>query len=493
MSLSHLLTTLQYTTRFKLISCALLVAVADILFYNHKVGWTLGVFSLLLLMAMGLHNRVTTMRGVVLIGAASGLALSFIESPTALGMIMFTATTIAFALNTRIPGVEDARIMLRMVLRYVFGGWFRLQRDSVILGHIRKRLLKDGANRSAFIRNWLLPLGLSGVFIWLFSQANPIITSWVGRIDWRLISEYISLPRFIFWVFVASGCWALIRPRRKALRQRFERTGSSEFTLTSLIFNERSIFTSLIMFNLLFFIENALDIAFIWGGMALPAGVSYAEYAHQGAYPLIATALLAALFVLIALKPGSATENMRSIRVLVYAWVGQNVFLVFSSILRLVGYVEQYSLTWLRVEAFIWMGLVALGLVLIVARIYLQRSNRWLINCNALSLYVTLYICCFVNFGGMIAEYNLNGCNKKWDKGINAACDIHYLRSEVGVEALPALLSFEKGLNSGAAIGQAMQLRRELALELSAAMHDWRQWTLRNWRIAMQTPATATQ
>lgn len=488
-----LLTRLHYTTRFKLISCALLVAVADILFYGHEAGWTLGLFSLMLLMVMGVHNRVDSPRSAALFTAASGLALCFMESPHVLGIIMFTGTAIAFALSTRIKGVDDARTILRMVLRYMFCGWLRLQRDSVMLGHIRKRLQKDGGRKSAFIRNWLLPLVLSAVFIWLFAEANPIITSWVGRIDWRLISEYISLPRFCFWVFAASGCWALIRPRRKALRTKPERTHSGEFTFTSLIFNERSIFTSLIMFNLLFFVENALDVAFIWGGMALPGGLSYAEYAHQGAYPLIATALLAGLFVLITLRPGSITENMRCIRVLVYAWVGQNVFLVFSSILRLVGYVEQYSLTWLRVEAFIWMGLVALGLMLIVARIYLQRSNRWLINCNAAALYATLYVCCFVNFGGMIAQFNLNGCNTRWDKGVNSACDIEYLRREVGVQALPALLRFEQGLNSGAAIGQAIEARRDLAWELTYAMRDWRQWTLRNWRIASEMPASATQ
>lgn len=493
MSITVLLTRLQYSTRYKLVSCTLLLAVADILFYNHDAGWTLGLFCLLLLLAMGLHNRVGSLRDVTLFAAASGLALSFVESPTTLGVLMFSVTAIAFAINTRIKTVDDVRIMACMVLRYVFCGWWRLQRDSVILGHIRKRLQKGDGSRSAFIRNWLLPLGLSTIFIWLFAEANPIITQWVARIDWNLMSEYISLPRFCFWVFTASGCWALIRPRRKALRQRLAHTGSGEFTLTSLIFNERSIFTSLVMFNLLFLIENALDIAFIWGGMALPEGVSYAEYAHQGAYPLIATALLAALFVLIALKPGSATENMLSIRVLVYAWVGQNVFLVCSSILRLMGYVQQYSLTWLRVEAFIWMGLVALGLVLIVARIYLQKSNRWLINCNAAALYATLYICCFVNFGGMIAEYNLDGCNRKWDSGYNSLCDIQYLSREVGVEALPALLRFEQGLNSGETISQAMQARRELAFVLRGAMQDWRQWTLRNWRIALQTPATATQ
>ena len=63
------------------------------------------------------------------------------------------------------------------------------------------------------------------------------------------------------------------------------------------------------------------------------------------------------------------------IRPLVYLWVGQNVLLVASSILRLDLYVDIYMLTYCRIAAFIWMGLVALGLILIVARIVLNRSK----------------------------------------------------------------------------------------------------------------------
>ncbi len=101
--------------------------------------------------------------------------------------------------------------------------------------------------------------------------------------------------------------------------------------------------------------------------------MTYAAYAHRGAYPLIVTALLAAGFVLAALRPGSATANDPLIRRLVYAWVAQNIVLVISSILRLDLYVGIYSLTYWRIAAFVWMGLVAAGLALIIVRIALGK------------------------------------------------------------------------------------------------------------------------
>ena len=114
--------------------------------------------------------------------------------------------------------------------------------------------------------------------------------------------------------------------------------------------------------------------------------MSYAAYAHRGAYPLIVTALLAAGFVLAALRPGSETSGDPLIRRLVYAWVAQNIVLVISSILRLDLYIGIYALTYWRIAAFVWMGLVAAGLALIIARIALGKSNEWLFSANLLTL-----------------------------------------------------------------------------------------------------------
>lgn len=488
MQLTKIHTLLNYRTLYKQATCAVLVIAADFLFYHHPIGWTLGMFGAILLLAMFAHNRLhANLYCKSAFGAAAGLALSLIEAPTVLGGIMFSITAIACVLLTKQSVLDDARVLAGDVWSYVFRGWFRLQRDSLIMAYARKRRqLRYGSNR-AFIRNWLLPVGLSAIFIMLFAQANPIVTGWLSHINWGVITEYLAMERMLFWIFIAFGCWALIRPKMKQ-RKPNKLAGylpANQFTFTSLIFNERSIFTSLIMFNGLFFIQNIMDVAFLWSGITLPEGMSYAEYAHQGAYPLMVTALLAAVFVLIALKPDSATEDMPVIRALVYGWVGQNVFLVISAIMRLAGYVGQYSLTWLRVEAFIWMGLVALGLVLIVARIYFKKTNIWLINSNSFALYAILYLCCFINFGGMIADYNVQHCTV----AAEAKChlDVWYLQREVGVEALPAIRQLQQAPLDATTMQHVQQLRTQWEETLKYSQQDWRRWTFRNWRLAQNS------
>ncbi len=66
------------------------------------------------------------------------------------------------------------------------------------------------------------------------------------------------------------------------------------------------------------------------------------------------------------------------LRRLVTLWIAQNVLLVASSILRTIDYIAVYSLTPWRIAALAWMALVAVGLVLILWRMWRGLSARWL-------------------------------------------------------------------------------------------------------------------
>src|SRR5690606_27350298 len=55
---------------------------------------------------------------------------------------------------------------------------------------------------------------------------------------------------------------------------------------------------TLVVLNAVFLVQLALDARYLLLGAALPEGMTYAQYAHRGAYPLIVTALLAGAMVL---------------------------------------------------------------------------------------------------------------------------------------------------------------------------------------------------
>ena len=237
---------------------------------------------------------------------------------------------------------------------------------------------------------------------------------------------------------------------------------------------------SLVLFNLLFAVQTVMDISYLWAGAALPDGMSYATYAHRGAYPLIVTALLAAAFVIVAMRPGSEAERSPLTRALVFLWVGQNVLLVVSAILRLNLYVATYLLTYWRVAAFIWMLIVAAGLVLIVVRIVTYRSNAWLISANVVALALTIYVCSLVNFANLVASYNVAHAGDSATAG--QPIDLTYVAA-LGPQAIPALdryLAANPRMNPGF----FRRYRDALAAEHLKGAESWRAWTFRGWRLS---------
>jgi hypothetical protein len=333
--------------------------------------------------------------------------------------------------------------------------------------------------RVGSLRGWVIPIAFCVVFAWLFGSANPVIQSWLAQLNpIRLLSD-LSIGRGAVWVVLLVLSWPFIAPRLRSLpwlQRAMTASGKRGAPAVYGLFSPSAILRSLILFNAMFAVQTVMDLGYLWGGFDLPEGMSHAEYAHRGAYPLIVTALLAAAFVLIAFRPGE--ERSPLVRGLVVLWVGQNVLLVISSILRLNLYVEVYSLTYLRVVAFIWMMLVAVGLVLIVLRIALDRSNAWLIEANLTVLAPVLYVCAVVNFPAAIATYNVDHAIS----GTIPEPDTAYLFS-LGPDAIPALERYAATLEAASA-GNVREQIAVMAGEHMSTMQDWRAWSFRGERLA---------
>ena len=125
------------------------------------------------------------------------------------------------------------------------------------------------------------------------------------------------------------------------------------------------------------------------------------------------------------------------VRRLVMLWIAQNVFLVGSSILRTLDYVEAYSLTVLRISALLWMGLVAVGLVLVGWRMLRGHSAGWLINANLAAAGVLLTGVCFVDLGAVAANWNVRHAREIDGRG--AMLDLCYLNRLGGSSLLPLI------------------------------------------------------
>jgi len=552
----------------------LTAALADFFFYGHVIGWTMGgFFCLLLVFLLVRHGRAIVCGrhrswGWSLSIMTSGSCVSLVLEPGAIAFLLSLIGLGSLAMLARGAWVSDGfgwGWLVRLA-----GLWFFSAIRPVLDSRIVSRWRHRASNLSSRVKGvaklvWsvagvLIPVALSLVFLGLFALANPIVADWMHRgIDkfhnfLSNITDYVSAIRILIWYFAAFGCWGLLRYRpcrsriffnvpyvlkpgnvaavdhpvhRAAERKREEVGGASgpqsdqsqtQARSTDLLIWLTGQYQSLIVrcllaMNAVFALQLVLDSRYLVFGGQLPEGMTYAQYAHRGAYPLIATAILAATMVLAVFRPGGIAERSTWARRLVLLWIGQNVALVASAVWRLAAYVDVYTLTRLRVAAAVWMFMVAGCLFLLLWRIARSRNNYWL-TARAMGWgLIALWLCSFVPFDPLIARYNVHNCREMG--GHAGSIDLAYLEA-LGPDALPAIdhliahLPAKVGNESPSFVpepsdrgawyevdrvdhnargngrdnppslqDQILSLRGRLSAELTGQMEDWRGWTVR--------------
>lgn len=449
---------LRLTARFrwKLVPALLVVGLGDWLFYQrHFYGGYLGLFAFAVLGALIAgrpavrHDR----RAWVALVAAGLFALALVYDASLLSWSLFWG---AVVMATLIPATARFDDGWRWLQRLVLHG---LRAPFAPLIDLRHLLKVRAAGRSgrfslqAALAMFALPVIGSLVIIALFAAANPLVERFVNAFVVPDFSLLLAV-RIAFWGLIFLPMWSLLRPRlSRLLLPSFE--GRGEMALPGV--SVASVTLSLILFNLLFAAQNLMDAVWLWGWAPMPQGMTMADYAHRGAYPLIATALLAALFVLVTLRSGSDTARMPVIRRLVMLWIGQNILLVASSMLRTADYIEAYSLTRLRIAALLWMALVAFGLAAICWRLLRGCSAAWLINVNLAAAGLVLGAVCFIDLGEVTARWNVRHAREVGGRGV--ALDLCYM-SDLGESALLPLLTLEQRADLRPAFRERVQATR---------------------------------
>lgn len=442
----------------------LIVDRAEVLLPLAMLGWLIALAALRPAVIRHRQPRIALVAAMLAIAA-------YADQPNLLAFCLFlTATGLAATLpRRRFDDAASWAVRLgRLALAAVVGPW----RDRRRLAHIRAHRLHPRVTAVAVAAALIVPLGGALLFLILFATANPLIAR---ALDSMILPDIRTVIwRTAFALAVLLPVWATLRPAAGATR--WQAPGGQ--TVPPLL-RPGTLILSLATFNAVFAIQNGLDLVFLWSGAALPDGVTMADYAHQGAYALIVTALLAAVFVLTMLSPGSASAAHPPIRWLVTAWIGQNVLLVASSALRLIDYVDAYGLTPLRLAALIWMALVATGLMLILWRLLGRRSAAWLINANALALTLVLAACSVVDLSAVAADWNARVALAKGRSG--PPLDLAYFE-QLGPGALVPLAMLERHAGSPRLHDRIAYTRYWMQTGMEEGQSSWNGWSPRNAR-----------
>ena len=450
------------TGRRHIAAVVLLILMADVLFWRQQAGASLAIFALAVF-GMATLDLIGQRRHLWPAVLAVVGSLPVVDMVQPLSVAFLVASLLVAVVWARFPSDGPGAMagsVLRLARQVPLASLVRLRTGLGGLLAGRAGQAEAAPTVRALLRNWGLPVGGTLVFAALLVEANPLM----GRL---LVPHFDLVPmlqRGLFWLGVGLMVWPLIDPAPSAGRALVlpDPTRMPGFGL-----NAASVLRALVMFNLMIGVQTLMDASILIGGADLPPGMSYATYARRGAYPLLVTAMLAGAF---ALSSRPFLDEHRAMRPLLFLWLGQNVALSASALMRLELYVDAYGLTYLRIYAMIWMGLVAAGLALTGWQVWRARANGWLMARVAAFGVGTIYFCAFVNFAEVVAERNLSG---------PARVDLEYLCNLGPMAAGPLIKVTRRAASDGFATGIPAAC---LFLQIPS-YHGWRDFSFRAWRV----------
>ena len=245
------------------------------------------------------------------------------------------------------------------------------------------------------------------------------------------VFEKIRLPENPIWLFFLLVCGII---GSFAILGYFADEKIKEETKEGRNWEPLLAITFLSLSTVIYLVFSVVQILYLFiGGFQLPDGYTYATYAHEGFYQLLAVCLINLIVLFVCI--GKFRDNL-ILKIILTIFSACTYIMLSSSVFRMILYIQVYQMTYLRLMT-LW-GLLVIGIVLLGCVITIWKNSFCLFQ-YAMIVVTVLYISLsLARPGYLIAKYNL--ADKKAD------VDIHYLLN-LGTDAIPTYLEsaqFEK-------------------------------------------------
>ncbi|MEO3927340.1 DUF4173 domain-containing protein [Micromonosporaceae bacterium B7E4] len=276
----------------------------------------------------------------------------------------------------------------------------------------------------------LVTVGLLLVFGLLFSSADA---AFAGLVD-RLLPE-LSVATGFRWVFVFGTVGAALLGAAYVLAAPPDLTGLASGPSRRRLRRAEWILPVGLL-DVLFAGFVAVQVTTLFGGsdhVLRTAGLSYAEYARNGFWQLLAVSLLTLLVIGAAARwaPRESRADRALIRILLGGLTLLSLVVVASALFRMDVYADAYGATRLRLLVAVcegWLGLV----FVLIAVAGLRLAARWLPGIAIGTAVVALLALAVANPDRLIAEHNVDRYER------TGRIDVAYL-SGLSADAVPAL------------------------------------------------------
>jgi hypothetical protein len=327
-----------------------------------------------------------------------------------------------------------------------------------VVGQVRSEKFAAVARGLAIGTPLLLLFG--GLFVVADAVFKQLLSSVIPSADSTVVVRILIVAA---WAWAAGGLLRdLLAPRedRRLLRADALAPRRLSFRLGAVEIN-----VVLATLNVLFLAFVLVQFRYLFGGKGLvetQAHLTYAEYARQGFFELVAVAALTISVLLLGdwlLRDGeSGRRTFRRLAVVLLVLLG---VVMLSALQRMRLYMQQYGLTELRLYA---TGVIAwLAVVCGWFGVTVLRGRRHAFALGALVAGFVATLCLnVVNPDALIARTNVT----------RPVVDVAYL-TQLSDDAVPTLVDRMSRLRP-----EQQRLLAEALLQREAAGSDWRSWNL---------------
>lgn len=300
-----MLSTIKRSHIMKMVICVVLALLADFLYFEEPALWTLGIYAgavSVFLFFYGAHH--TPLRLCILLLTlvqASLLTYRFNMSSllfVLLGIILLSLPSI----NSPLRSIENIIKLIR----------FSTVRPFLGISMVKRHM--SNLKKIEHVPLIILFASCFALFIFIFTSANPVLTQWLSVFKLDNIFSTTTLFRIIFWTLTGTCAFILLKPRLSK-NVDFSTMGKNNKILNELQNKSKRVETivtwALCLFNLIFGLQLALDSIFLSSSATLPEGMTYAEYAQQGAYLLMVSAMLMIVIVVIIMDADNSRRSKK--------------------------------------------------------------------------------------------------------------------------------------------------------------------------------------
>lgn len=297
----------------------------------------------------------------------------------------------------------------------------------------RKRINRDkNTNLSYVIRGILIGFPMLLFVMILLNSADAIFSKYIGG-GVRFLCKNILFSSNIVCVVVLMivgffGIYTFLSALTLNNMPEWQKKKEKKNPITAVTF--------IGMITVVYLIFSIIQVVFLFsGGMILPEGYTYAEYAHQGFFQLLFLCIFNLVMVLCCITMFQMSKLLKTVLMI---FSGCTYVMIISSAYRMILYIATYHLTFLRVLVLWFLVLLA---VLMAGVIYNIQKKEFPLFRYGIAVVTMFYLALsFSHFDYWIAKYNISQIEKQVRCSFD---DAEYLCRNLSLDAVPALVELK--------------------------------------------------